>query len=171
MAKCKCRLCKAELDTKEAYKVIIKDRPAYFCNYTHYEEFDAEIKKQEKAKELKEKFYNLFCEILGVKGITNTALFKEKSEINKVFTDDVIVSFLEKNKEWIRDTVSRLSGGEYGRIRYVSAILKNRLGDFKPKVERQVIVDKSYFEFFEPTMKEKEIQEECILDDVEDELL
>ena len=150
MAKCKCRLCKAELDTKEAYKVIIKDRPAYFCNYTHYEEFDAEIKKQEKAKELKEKFYNLFCEILGVQGITNTALFKEKSEINKVFSDDVIVSFLEENKEWIRDTVSRLSSGEYGRIRYVSAILKNRLGDFKPKTieleKPKITVNEDFYE-------------------------
>ena len=77
----------------------------------------------------------MFCEILGVNGITNTALWKEKAEINKVFSDNVIVAYLEENKDYLMNAVGRLNGGIYGKIRYVSVVLRNKLGDFKPKVK------------------------------------
>lgn len=136
--RCKCRQCQTNLNTQTAYKIIINSKNAYFCNEEHYKKFIQEDenkkKKQEHDAQSKQRFYNLFCEILGVKGITNTALWKEKTEINKVFSDDIIISYLEENKDWITTSVGKLSGGEYGKIRYVSVILRNKLGDYKPKV-------------------------------------
>ena len=152
--KVKCRACGTELDTTTAFKLIEhdtndKEKRFYYCNRDEYLKYEEDKRK---AFENKEKFYRLFCEILGVDGITNTALWKEKAEINKVFSDDVIVGYLEENKEWITNTIGRLDGNIYGKIRYVSTILKNKLGDYKPKTEiketekPKVKVDESFYE-------------------------
>ena len=135
---CKCRYCQTSITTDIAHLEYIKGKKAYFCNEEHYAEFieaaEAEVKKKEQSEQLRDKFYTLMCEILGVTGITNTALWKEKAEINKVFSDKVIVAYLDENKSWITTSVNKLSGGIYGKIRYVSVILRNKLGDYKPKV-------------------------------------
>jgi hypothetical protein len=131
-------------------------KKAYFCNQEHHEKYMQEEenkkKKKEQEEQMRDKFYSLFCEVLGVKGVTNTALWKEKAEINKVFSDDVIISYLEENKDWISTAVGKLSGGEYGKIRYVSVILRNKLGDYKPKVvvkeeeKPKIKVDENFYE-------------------------
>ena len=181
MAACKCRKCQTNLNTKNAYKVTINNKSAYFCDEEHYNAFleaaEIEAKKKEQNKQLQDKFYNLMCEILGVTGITNTALWKEKTEINKVFSDEVVVAYLDENKGWIAGSISKLSGGVYGKIRYVSVILRNKLGDYSPKVvvkeveKPKVVVDNSSFELFEPTMRKQEKKYDIILEDVEDDLL
>ena len=156
MAACKCRRCQTNLNTKDAYKATINNKSAYFCDEEHYNAFieaaEIEAKKKEQNKQLQDKFYNLMCEILGVNGITNTALWKEKTEINKVFSDEVIVAYLEENKDWMTTSVSKLSGGIYGKIRYVSVILRNKLGDYRPRVvvmevdRPKVIVSNTFYE-------------------------
>ena len=62
---------------------------------------------------------------------------------------------------------------EFNRIRYLSAILKNKLGDYKPKVEeeRKPVESNSDFELFEPTVVKQNNQSDFILEDVEDDLL
>lgn len=161
MAACKCRYCQERLTTAIAYKTEINKRSFYFCNEEHYNKFlqedEDKKRKQEREAQTRQKFYNLFCEILGVKGITNTALWKEKTEINKVFSDEIIISYLEENKDWIRTSVGRLSGGEYGKIRYVSVILRNKLGDYKPKVVvKETVIPKIQDEHYETKFKLKQ---------------
>ena len=161
MAACKCRRCQTNLSTKDAYKATINNKSAYFCNEEHYAEFvkeaEMEAKKKEQNKQLQDKFYTLMCEILGVNGITNTALWKEKTEINKVFSDEVIIAYLEENKSWMTTSVGKLSGGIYGKIRYVSVILRNKLGDYKPKVvTREAAVPKIQDEHYETIFKLKQ---------------
>ena len=168
----KCRHCQANLNTQEAYKTTLNNKNAYFCNKEHYNKFlqaeDDKKKKQEQEAHARQKFYDLFCEILGVGGITNTALWKEKCEINKVFSDNVIISYLEENKEWIASAVSKLSGGEYGKIRYVSVILRNGLGDYKPKTNiKPTFAPKIQEEHYETKFKSKiraallDLEEDC----------
>lgn len=156
MAAAKCRLCQTKLTTSVAYKAEINKKAAYFCSEEHYQQLlkeeekrlkekeankEAKTRQKEKEeqvkehnKELRNKVYSLFAEVLNVGGITNTALYKEKAELNKVFSDEIIIAYLEENKEWIANAVSRLNGGEFGKIRYVSTILRNNLGDYKMKV-------------------------------------
>ena len=152
--KAKCRACGTELDTETAFKLIEhdtndKEKRFYYCSRDEYLEHE---EKKRKDWDNKNKFYTLFCNILGVSGITNTALWKEKAEINKVFSDEDIIGYLEENKDWITNTVNKLDGNIYGKIRYVSTILKNKLGDYKPKMEikeaekPKVKVDESFYE-------------------------
>ena len=146
MAACKCRICKKSLNTKEAYCVIVNDKKFYYCNAAEYEEYK---RKQEKEAADKDKVYRLICDILGRKEIVNTALWKEKAVWNKVCTDEVIAQYLEENKDYLTGAISRLDDVEFNRIRYLSAILKNKLGDYKPNVEKtkkpNVQVDETFY--------------------------
>jgi hypothetical protein len=60
---------------------------------------------------------------------------------------------LDENKEYLSDVISRLDNVEYNRIRYLSAILKNKLGDYKPKaIVKQTEKPKTQVDttFYEP---------------------
>ena len=131
MARCKCKICGTELDTNTAYKVTDKNgKNKYFCSAS---EFEAEEERKKKAAEDKDKVYRLICDIMGVNEVLNTALWKEKIEWNKAFSDEFIAKYLEEKKEYLSSAIARLSGTEYAKIRYISTVLKNSLRDFKPK--------------------------------------
>lgn len=172
MPAAKCKYCQASLKTSEAYKEIIKNKTMYFCDEDHFnlymEDLEAEQKQKERNKQLQDKFYKLFCDILGVNGITNTALWKEKAEINKVFSDEIIISYLEEHKEYLTNAIGKLSGGIYGKIRYVSVVLRNSLGDYKPKVKETkklntTVSDEHYETKFKPKVRKAldDFEEDC----------
>lgn len=134
--KAKCRACGKELDTTTAFKLIEydtndKEKRFYYCSRDEYKEDEA---KKEKAAADKDKVYRLICDIIGRSEILNTALWKEKAIWNKVSTDEVIAQYLEENKIYLTSAISRLEDKEFNRIRYLSTILKNSLGDYKFKV-------------------------------------
>lgn len=133
MAKAKCKICGAELDSNTAYKVTDKNgKNKYFCNAS---EFEAEEERKKKVAEDKDRVYRLVCDIMGVNEVLNTALWKEKIEWNKAFSDEFIAKYLEEKKDYLSSAIARLSGSEYAKIRYISTVLKNSLRDFKPKAE------------------------------------
>lgn len=145
----KCRICGEPLDTKTAYLVVTNGKKAYYCSQEEYESDEA---KKKKATEDKDKVYRLICDIIGRQEILNSALWKEKAIWNKVATDEIIGQYLDENKDYLSSMIGRLDNVEYNRIRYLSAILKNKLGDYKPKyVEKEVEkpkvnVDESFYE-------------------------
>lgn len=148
MARCKCKICGTQLNTTEAYKITDKNgKNKYYCSAS---EFEAEEARKKKAAEDKDKVYRLICDILGEKEVLNTALWKEKTIWNKAFSDEIIAKYLAENKDYLTSAVSKLSGTEYAKIRYVSAVLKNSLRDFKPKVEvvevPKVVVAEEHYE-------------------------
>ena len=148
MARCKCKICGTQLNTTEAYKVTDKNgKNKYYCSDI---EFETEEARKKKAAEDKDKVYYLICDILGEKEIINTALWAEKKIWNKAFSDEIIAKYLAEQKDYLTSAVSKLSGTEYAKIRYVSAVLKNSLRDFKPKVEvmetPRVVVTEEYYE-------------------------
>ena len=133
MAKAKCKICGSTLDINTAYKVTDKNgKNKYFCSAS---EFEAEEERKKKAAEDKDKVYRLVCDIMGVNEVLNTALWKEKIEWNKAFSDEFIAKYLEEKRDYLSSAIARLSGTEYAKIRYISTVLKNSLRDFKPKVE------------------------------------
>lgn len=171
----KCRVCGAKLDTTTAYKVIIYDtndreKRFYYCSKEEYEADEARKKKEAADKD---KVYRLICDIIGRKEIINSILWKEKSVWNKVCADEIIAQYLEENKDYLTGAISKLDDIEFNRIRYLSAILKNKLGDYRPKVEeeRKPVESNSDFELFEPTVVKQNNQSDFILEDVEDDLL
>ena len=98
--------------------------------------------KKEKKQEQNEKTltdkdiaYKLICEIIGRPKIINTILWKEWKVWNEVASDDIIMQYFMENREYLLGAITRIEDIEFKRIRYLSAILKNSLGDFKPKQE------------------------------------
>ena len=153
----KCRICGEPLDTKTAYLVVTFDKnekKAYYCSQKEYEKDEAEKKK---SAEDKDKTYYLICDIIGRKKIINSALWKEWTIWNEVATNEVIGKYLEENKEYLSGVIGRLDNVEYNRIRYLSAILKNKLGDYKPKtVVKEVVTPKIQDEHYETKFKLKQ---------------
>lgn len=131
----KCRICGKNLIPSEAYLVVSLDKngnkkKAYFCNA---EEYEADRARKEKTAADKDRVYRLICDILGRKEIINTILWKEWVIWNKVASNEKIANYLEENKEYLTSVVARLENIEFKQIKYLSAILKNKLGDYKPK--------------------------------------
>lgn len=147
MARAKCKICGTPLDTNTAYKVTDKNnKNRYFCSQSEFEE--EEIRKKKVAED-KDRVYRLICDIMGEKEILNTALWKEKIEWNKAFSDEFIAKYLQENKDYLTSAIARLNSSQFAKIRYLSAILKNSLGDFKPKVvevEKPKIVVEEHYE-------------------------
>ena len=168
--KAKCRICGTSLDTTTAFKVISYDTndkatTAYYCSK---EEYQSDYEKKAKEAEYKNKAYSLICGIIGREKIINTVLWKEWKGWNKVFSNETIASYLEENKAYLTSTISRLEDKEFNRIRYLSAILKNYLGDFKLKEKEEekpkVQVDETFYASA-PTTQNKRRS----LEDLEDE--
>jgi hypothetical protein len=142
----------------------------YCCSQEEYDKHE-----QEKAKEAadKDKVYKLVCQIIGRDQIINSILWKEKAVWNSVKPDEIIGKYLEENKDYLIGVIGRLDNVEYNRIKYLSAVIKNSIGDYKPKVieERKVVVIDNYdHELFVPTMVQKNVQQQNLAD-VEDDLL
>ena len=145
----KCRICGEVLDTNIAFKVVTNGKNAYYCSQ---DEFEADEKAKAKASADKDMVYKLICEIIDREKIINTALWKEWNVWNKVATNEIIGQYLMENKEYLIGAIARLDNVEFNRIRYLSAILKNSLGDFKPKIivseteKPKVTVDQTFYE-------------------------
>jgi YHS domain-containing protein len=132
MARCKCQICKAELDSKKAFKVTDKKgKNKYFCSQSEFEEEEA---RKKKAKEDKDKVYYLICDMFGYE-IQNTKFFDEWTQWNKLKSNEIIYKYLRENESYLQQICDRSFDTEYQRIRYFSAVLKNSLRDFRPKVE------------------------------------
>ena len=165
MAVPKCQICKKELNAKTAYKITDKNgKNKYYCSES---EFKVDEARRKKAEEDKDRVYRLLCDIMGVSAIINTSLWKEKMEWNKAFSDEFIAKYLQEKKEHLASAVARISGTEYAKIRYLSAILKNSLRDFKPKaeiVERpKVVVEEQYETKYKPKARAAlmDFEEDC----------
>ena len=165
----KCKICGKVLDTSVAYKLTSKSgKNAYFCTQ---EEFEAEEERKRKAIEDRDKAYAIICRIIGRETIINTVLWAEWREWSKVADDAKLGQFLTENEEYLTSMISRLTNAEFPRIRYLSTVLKNRLGDYKLKVREEikvqpkVIIDETIYEA--PTHS---LNKRRSLADLEDEL-
>ena len=142
----KCKICGEKIDRDTAYKRVVNGKNFYYHSESEYE---TEEKRKQKAAEDKERVYRLICDVMGEKEILNTALWKEKIEWNKAFADEIITKYLQENKNYLTSAIARLDSSQYAKIRYLSAILKNSLGDFKPKaieVEKPKVVVEEHYE-------------------------
>ena len=144
MAKCKCRICGTSHNTNDAYKIVVNNKSQYYCSQ---EEYEKDLARKKKAAEDKNKVYNLICDMFGY-DIQNTQFFAEWVLWNKLKTNDIIYKYLRENEDYLQEICDKSFDSEYQRIRYFSAVLKNSLMDFVPKVEvveqPKVIVEEHY---------------------------
>lgn len=144
MAKCKCRICGIPHNTEDAYKVVVNNKNQYYCSQ---EEYEKDLERKKKAAEDKDKVYNLICDMFGYQ-ILNTQFFAEWTLWNKLKSNEIIYKYLRENEDYLQQICDRSFDSEYKKIRYFSAILKNSLRDFEPKVEvvekPKVIIEEHY---------------------------
>ena len=148
MARAKCKICGAGLETATAYKVTDKNgKNKYYCSAV---EFEAEEERKKKVAEDKDRVYRLICDIMGEKEIINTALFKEWQVWNKVADNAKIAKYLEENQDYLSSVIARLSSSEYAKIRYLSTIIRDKIKTFVPKVQvvekPKVVVEETIYE-------------------------
>ncbi len=164
----KCRICGKVLDTSVAFKIEGKPNK-YYCSDSEYK---AEEDRKKKAAEDKDKVYGLICRIIGRETIINTALWAEWKIWSKVADDAKIGQFLAENEEYLTGMIGRLADAEFPRIRYLSTVLKNRLGDYKPKVVEEVkvqpkiTIDETIYDTMPTTTRKRRRS----LDELEDEI-
>ena len=72
---------------------------------------------------------------MGRKEIINKILYKEWELWKKVASNEVIGQYLDEHKEYLRGVINNIEDKEFLRIRYISAILRNELGDYKPNTQ------------------------------------
>ena len=198
MGAAKCRWCQANLAPKTAFMLVSNNKKAFFCNEEHcdkYIEKSEQIKKDEeqtkknekqtkaekvitaeeqerkaKRKADKDKVYWLICDIIDRKEIVNPVLYKEWKAWNKVATDEYIGKYLEQNKTYLMNTMSKLEDIEMCRIKYLSVVIRSHIGDYsRQKItteERPVVkVDESFYGPAETNHRKKRRS----LEDLEDE--
>ena len=141
-----CQICKSKIDRDTAYKRVVGKANKYYCSE---EEFDSEENRKKKIKEDKDKVYYLICDMFGYE-IQNTKFFDEWVQWNKLKSNEIIYKYLRENEERLQQICDRSFDTEYQRIRYFSAVLKNSLRDFKPKVEEQpkpkIVVEETIYD-------------------------
>lgn len=174
MARAKCKICGTPLNTNDAHLVTTYDannqpKKSYYCSQKEYE---TDQEKKKKAAEDKDKAYRLICEIINRKEIINTALWKEWKIWNSVASDELLGQYLEENKDYLISVIARIDNVEFNRIRYLSAILKNKLGDFKPKAKEvpkpKIQVEETVYNIPEVNISPKSKQRRSLAD-LEDE--
>lgn len=121
----KCRLCGAKVERKNAFKVVVGNKNAYYCN-------EAEYQKVLHNRKVKDNTYACINEIFGYK-VLNSALFKEINLLLEIYSYEHILAYLMENKNYITKVLERDFVNEYAKIRYFSAIIKNNIADFKMK--------------------------------------
>ena len=175
MARAKCRYCRVDVDTKTAYCVTIKEKNYYFCDEQHYNA--AAQKKVEEAKIQQEydEIFKITQEIFGYEFAGYALLKREINTWEKLSTREKIIIFLNENKDWLSQTMSKNFVSDFNRVRYYSTIISGRLHDFKPKMvdsaHRVVSAHSNSFELFEPTTERKQQVDMQVLFDVEDDLI
>lgn len=109
-----------------------------------------EKERKEKNKADKDKTYYLICDIINRKEVINTVLWKEWALWNKVATNEVIGQYLEENKAYLTNALSKIDNVEFLRIKYLSTIIKNNIGDYKPNIKEtekpKIVVDETFYE-------------------------
>lgn len=150
MRQVKCRNCGTFIDKDKAISVEHGKSKLWYCSEDCHKKAEEKVVIAQKEKSEKEAVYNEICDIFGYK-LVNTALWREWQDWSKVADNGKILAYLKENRDYIAGAIGRLSSSEYAKIRYLSAVLKNSLHDYKVKVveeekpiEHKINMDEGY---------------------------
>ena len=150
MARCKCTYDKKQLDTKTAFKVVIKEKNTYFCDEDCYNKYLADKAEQEKINAEYDEIYELTKQIFGYEFTGYSLLKREINTWEKVGTRAKIIAYLTENKDWLSTVMNKEFASDFHRVRYYSVIVAGKLHDFKPKpveVEKpKIVVEETIYE-------------------------
>lgn len=134
MARCKCRYDEKQLDTKTAFKVVIKEKNTYWCSDECYKKYLAEKEKKDKINAEYDEIYELTKQIFGYDFQSRGLLRREVDTWAKVSDMQKIIAYLKENQGWLSDVMSKEFASDFNRVRYYSTIVAGKLYDWKPRV-------------------------------------
>ena len=150
MARCNCKYDKKQLDTKTAFKVVIKDKNTYWCSEECYNKYLVEKEAQNKINAEYDEIYELTKQIFGYEFTGYSLLKREINTWEKVGARAKIIAYLTENKDWLSNVMSKEFASDFNRVRYYSVIVAGKLHDFKPKpIEAEkpkVVVEETIYE-------------------------
>ena len=150
MARCKCRYDEQWIDTKTAFKVVIKEKNTYFCTEECYNKYLADKEKQDKINAEYDEIFELTKQIFGYEFTGYSLLKREINTWEKVGTRAKIITYLKENKDWLSNTMSKSFASDYHRVRYYSTIIAGKLHDYKPRtieVEKsKIVIEETIYE-------------------------
>lgn len=135
MARCKCKYDNKQLDTKTAFKAVIKEKNTYFCDEDCYTKYLADKAEQEKINAEYDEIFELTKQIFGYEFQSIGLLRKEIAAWERVGTRQKIIAYLKENKSWLSDVMNKEFVSDFNRVRYYSVIVAGKLHDWKPKVQ------------------------------------
>lgn len=140
----KCKICGKDIPKGHGFKRPDVKSPWLCCDESEYQRWLKS--KEDKSRVLKE-----IQDILGFP-ITFSLINKEHSEWNILASDEKIYHYLEDNKDYLCGCIAKLSGTNYGKIRYLSVIIQRSVGDYREanKVEEKVVkeIDNTMYDTF-----------------------
>ena len=151
----KCRVCGEKIDRDIAYKVTNGRINEYYCTKTEYLD-------KIRARELKENVYNKISDIFGYT-VTSTAIYKEISSLEQVYGFHRIYEVLCYYQQQLDAIMSRPFDSEYGKIRYFSVVLQNKLKTYVPETKKE----NKLSDFDMPNMKYKRHSKRKTLAEIE----
>ena len=169
-----CRICKTQIDKVLAFKFGEKQ---YCCSETEYlQKLEADRKaeeEKEKSKELNRRNFMVISEIFGYE-VTNSALFKELSELSDIYDKENVYSYIRDNFELLKRALDSIDfKKEYGKIKYFTAIIRNNIVDYL-NIKKDENEEKEYIKYVEydcPETKYKNKNKRRSLYEIEMELL
>lgn len=120
--KCKCKICKSELNTIDAYKVVINNQNCYFCSE---EEYTINQKNKKEESEGRNLVYEKINEIICISN--NSLLYKSINELNSLYSYKLMYSYMCENQSYIEKAMNKNFNNGYAKIKYFIAILKNNM--------------------------------------------
>lgn len=154
MTKVKCRFCGNRINKDEAIRIKHGKSNWYYCSLEH-----------STSKSPRDIFYTDIKDIIG--DCTNTILFKEFDGIASVHTFEKMTDYLNENKSYLQDLMNKDFKSEYAKIRYLSAIFKNNLGDYH--IKEKIYDKKIELEIVEVTPKRRKTRPRrsllCVFDE------
>lgn len=138
MARCKCKYDKRQIDTKTAFKVVIKDKNTYFCSEDCYDKYLADKAEKDQLKAEYDKIYELSSKIFGY-AIGSYSLLKAQIQlIEKTASRQKIIQYLQGEEDFLANVMNREFDDEFCRIRYFKSVITSKIYDYKPKPRMNV---------------------------------
>jgi hypothetical protein len=156
-----CRYCKSKVEKSRAFieeyindNLEIKNR--YFCNEKCYNDKQNEIKRKERAKELKVKARELSRELCGLDQKEKSIYFSSTYKIiTDKFDNELIYDYCTKYKNEILNLLnSKDFKTSASRIKYCLVMLENQLERYElelnePKEEKVIEVNENLIDDFD----------------------
>ena len=149
-----CKFCHNKIDSDYAFQTYNKSGTSYWCSQSEYVKYTLEENKRKAVK-------SYACRILG-KEVSHGQLTKELDAWHETNSWDKLIAYFEANADSLENKMnSKDFTSTYGKIRYLSTIVKNQIDDFKLEVEEPV---RPASEFVEPVINNNKKKRRGLVD-------